>query len=759
MNCMCSFSAFFAALIPYMILAFDGSQAAIATDTLFPGQSISGSETLVSKNGVFELGFFSPDPGDTRLYLAIQYKNLAAIHPVRFRLGDRVPVTRFPNVTLRLVAGTLQIEELGSVLWNSSSEEDGSASVAAVLHNNGNFVVRDPTSHSKVIWQSFDHPADALLPGARLGFDMVSRANISLTVYRDPYNCTLMIDQSRKMGFVMFIDGLHGHEHLGTFPDWMFTYEEGSLVRLNDPGNPNDLEFLRLRVGHVSLLRWIDNATITGWQPLWSYPSSCKISAFYCGAFGVCTSAGTCGCIDGYQPSDTNEWKLGHFVSGCSRITPSNCRDGISTDLFILSGNLQELPDQPKDTRAETSQDCEATCLSNCQCVAYSYDHSECKIWYEKLLNLTSANNMLQAKIYIRIGTSHGKRLRHIQLVILVIGSISVALLIMLVLIWVYNRSSRQTEVEGFLAVYSYAQLKRATRNFSDKLGEGGFGSVFRGTIAGSTDVAVKKLNGLGHRDRDKNFRAEVQTLGMIQHTNLVRLLGFCTEGTRRLLVYEYMPNGSLDSHLFPERSILSWHLRHRIAIGIAKGLAYLHEECRHCIIHCDIKPENILLNAELCPKIADFGMAKLLGRDFNAALTTLRGTIGYLAPEWVSGEAINHKADVYSFGIVLLELISGRRTAGNTRYGNHVYFPLHAAAKVNEGDVLCLLDGRLGGDGNVRELDVTCRVACWCIQDDEIHRPSMGQVVRMLEGVVDTELPPIPSSFQHLVDGDDSGI
>uniref|UniRef100_A0ACD5VVP3 Uncharacterized protein n=1 Tax=Avena sativa TaxID=4498 RepID=A0ACD5VVP3_AVESA len=584
---------------------------------------------------------------------------------------------------------------------------------------------------------------------------MATGNNISLTLYKSHHNCTLVVDQSRKMGFIMFISG---QGHLGTFPDWMVTYKEGSLVQLNYPENRNDLEFMKLHMGQVSLLRWVNNGTITGWKPLWSYPSSCKISAFYCGAFSVCTSRGTCACIDGFRPSDTNEWELGHFVSGCSRIVPSDCEGGISTDVFILLDSLQGFPDNPRHIREETSEDCEARCLSQCYCVAYSYDHPVCKIWYGQLFNLTSANTTLHTEIYMRIG-SNGKRPRqHGQLVMLVIGPLVVALLVMLVLFWVYNRSSKQTKVEGFLSVYSYAQLKRATRNFSDKLGEGGFGGVFKGTVAGPTIVAVKKLKGVGHRD--KQFRAEVQTLGMIQHTNLVGLLGFCTEGTRRLLVYEYMPNGSLDSHLFSEgTSVLSWRLRRRIAIGIAKGLAYLHEECRDCIIHCDIKPENILLDAEFCPKIADFGMAKLLVRDIDAALTSLRGTVGYLAPEWVYGQAITHKADVYSFGVVLFELISGRRTSGNMRFGNHRYFPLYAAAKVNEGDVLCLLDGRLGGDGNVKELDVTCRVACWCIQDEEIHRPSMGQVVRMLEGVVDIELPPIPTSLQNIMDSDDSRI
>ncbi|XP_035818412.1 G-type lectin S-receptor-like serine/threonine-protein kinase At2g19130 [Zea mays] len=155
--------------------------------------------------------------------------------------------------------------------------------------------------------------------------------------------------------------------------------------------------------------------------------------------------------------------------------------------------------------------------------------------------------------------------------------------------------------------------------------------------------------------------------------------------------------------------------------------------------------------------KIADFGMAKLLGREFSSALTTIRGTMGYLAPEWVSGQPIIKKEDIYSFGIVLLEIISGRRKTRRLKSGSHRYFPLYAAAQLNEGNVLCLLDPRLEGHADVRELDVACRVACWCIQDEENDRPSMAQVVCMLEGVVDTQIPPVPSLFNDLIDGDNS--
>lgn len=277
----------------------------------------------------------------------------------------------------------------------------------------------------------------------------------------------------------------------------------------------------------------------------------------------------------------------------------------------------------------------------------------------------------------------------------------------------------------------------------------------FKGTLPGSSMVAVKKLKDLGLGE--KQFRAEVQTIGMIQHINLVRLFGFCVERSTRMLVYEYMVNGSLNSHLFSKgSSILAWELRFRIALGTARGLAYLHEGCTDCIIHCDMKPDNVLLDADFCPKIADFGMAKLLGRDFSRALTTMRGTIGYLAPEWISGVPITHKSDVYSYGMTLLEIISGRRNSEKIKEGEFTYFPIFAAVKVNEGDVVCLLDSRLEGDADVEQLTRACRTACWCIQDDEDHRPMMGQVVHMLEGVVDVQVPPIPRSLQNFVGMDD---
>ncbi|PWA82263.1 S-locus glycoprotein domain-containing protein [Artemisia annua] len=189
--------------------------------------------------------------------------------------------------------------------------------------------------------------------------------------------------------------------------------------------------------------------------------------------------------------------------------------------------------------------------------------------------------------------------------------------------------------MKGLLAAFVYRDLQIATKIFSNKLGGGGFGSVFKGVLSDSSNVALKRLECLGQGE--KQFRSKVSTIGTIQHVNLVRLRVFCAEGKNKL-VYDYMPNGSLHSHLFHEKqdNVLNWKTRYQIALGIAKGLVYLYENCRECIIHCDIKPENILLDANFGPKIADFGLAKLVGRDFSRVLTTMRGTRGYLAPEWL---------------------------------------------------------------------------------------------------------------------------
>jgi serine/threonine protein kinase len=311
---------------------------------------------------------------------------------------------------------------------------------------------------------------------------------------------------------------------------------------------------------------------------------------------------------------------------------------------------------------------------------------------------------------------------------------------------------------DGSLISFKYRDLQFITRNFSERLGAGSFGSVFRGVLLNTTIVAVKKLEGF--HQGDKQFRAEVSTIGSIHHINLIRLLGFCSEGAKRLLVYEYMPNGSLDKHLFGSSSTtLNWNVRYQIAVGIAKALAYLHDQCRDCIIHCDIKPQNILLDASFVPKVADFGLAKLLGRDFSRVLTSMRGTVGYLAPEWISGQAITTKADVFSYGMMLFEIISGKRNLEHTDSRMETFFPVLVARKLLEGEVQTLLGKELMNGVPERELERACKVACWCVQDNDSSRPTMGEIVKVLEGVIDVEMPPIPRYLEAIAECSESYI
>lgn len=308
--------------------------------------------------------------------------------------------------------------------------------------------------------------------------------------------------------------------------------------------------------------------------------------------------------------------------------------------------------------------------------------------------------------------------------------------------------NASKVTTDGNLVAFRYGDLKCFTKNFSHELGRGGFGPVYKGVLPDSTVFAVKKLQDLSQGE--KQFRNEVSTIGTIQHINLICLYGFCVEGINRCLVYEFMSNGSLDTHLFHGRKTdLDWEKRYKILLGTACGLAYLHEKCRDCIVHCDIKPENILLDSSFVPKVADFGLAKLIGRDLSRVLTTMRGTRGYLAPEWISGVAITAKADVYSYGMMLFEIISGKRNTDHWEDDKPGFFPAFAVKKLITGEIVGLLDSRLEGVATIEEVTRACKVACWCIQDEEIYRPTMGQVVQMLLGIIEISMPPVPKSLQ----------
>ncbi|XP_062209195.1 G-type lectin S-receptor-like serine/threonine-protein kinase At2g19130 [Phragmites australis] len=775
-------------LLPCLSLCPSGSAA--ANDTLAAGGSLTGNRTLVSAGGQFELGFFSP-PGSAKYYVGIWYKQIP-VQTAIWAMNRDVPVSDPSSVELTVAQdGSLVLLVAGNrskePIWSSNSTgscDDGT--VAAVLLDTGNLQVlcgRQGSNTSAIIWQSFDHPTDTLVPGGWVELNKSTGAYQALRSWRsatDP-STGLYMDQVDPHGsgrFAFLWNGTVIYHYVGAWNGRYFN----SIPEMVMSGNykfiyvdneeevkwsfqvtkPSTLSRMVMSPhGQITMFDWSDESG--QWLLHWATPTSqCDVYSL-CGPFGLCdvASSGYCRCLPGFEPASPGDWVGQLWSSGCKRKTSLQCSSNASTtDGFLPVQNVQMPSGNFSVADAGSSGGCAAACLRNCSCTAYAYKDG-CLVWGDDLRNVQqlSDGNAGASTLFLRVAAAdlaaanQGTSTNDLGVIVGASSAVVLAILCLLfVLAWA-RRHEKTVHHDGSLLVFSYGYLAQCTKNYSQKLGMGSFGSVYKGTLPDHTVVAVKRLE--GSAQGEKQFRTEVRTLGTIQHVNLVRLQGFCATKHERLLVYDYMPNGSLAS-LLSGHSIrmLDWSTRFRIMAGVARGLAYLHEKCQERIVHCDVKPENILLDADFCPKVADFGMAKLIGRDFSQALTTARGTIGYLAPEWILGLPITAKADVYSYGMMLLELISGRRNRDTGR--GMGYFPLWAATKVGEGRFLELLDERLAGDADVEELSRACNVACWCIQQAEPLRPTMGQVVQVLEGSLRAGPAPVPRYLEQFL-GEDS--
>ncbi|KAG5226298.1 LEAF RUST DISEASE-RESISTANCE LOCUS RECEPTOR PROTEIN KINASE [Salix suchowensis] len=335
-------------------------------------------------------------------------------------------------------------------------------------------------------------------------------------------------------------------------------------------------------------------------------------------------------------------------------------------------------------------------------------------------------------------------------------------LLTLLIYKWRRRHLSMYDNIEKFLQShdndlmpirYTYSEIKKITNGFKDKLGEGGFGSVYKGKLCSGRFVAVKLLS--NSKANGQDFINEVATIGRIHHVNVVQLLGFSVEGSKRALIYEFMPNGSLERYIFSRQGSipLSNEKLYKISLGVARGIEYLHQGCDMQILHFDIKPHNILLDEKFVPKVSDFGLAKLYPTNNNTVpLTAARGTIGYMAPElfYKNIGGVSYKADVYSYGMLLMEMV-GRRKNLNAlaNHSSQIYFPSWVYDQVSEGN-----DIEVQEDATEHEKKTTKKmiiVALWCIQLKPSDRPSMHKVVEMLESDVESlQMPPKPFLTPH---------
>ncbi|WVZ50297.1 hypothetical protein U9M48_001564 [Paspalum notatum var. saurae] len=788
-----------------------------AKDTLAAGQALAVGDRLVSSNGKFALGFFSSgnisesesssssdnNSTTTNWYLGIWFNKIPVFTPVWIANRDE-PFTDPDNLKHKRLqisgdGNHLVVLDIRSrnLVWsteiianNNASKTTSSSSnnttTVAVLTHSGNLVLHRPSDPSQVVvWQSFDYPTDVYLPGSKLGRNKITGLNrvfVSRKNRIDPARGSYCVgvDSRFSQGIILY----HCASSVvfwasGTFSLSNVDPSDSGFISYNQIDNsqeqyyiytiPNDTLSVYTVVetsGQIKGRVWVENNQGWGWQEFYTQPMNpCSVHAA-CGPFTVCTSIDnanvSCDCMKGFSVESPGEWDLGDRAGGCRRNNPLDC----STDKFLPIPGVA-LAYNPVPMKAADADDCRQVCASDCSCTSYSYTSSGCSVWNGGLLNTAASTTAGGDILYLRISAKDLQALRdnkkgsYVGVVIAASiagsGTITVLLLLLFIAVWRRNRDyglqSSTTQDAAGIRTFRYSYLRHATKKFSERLGGGGFGSVYKGLLSDSiTTIAVKRLDGA--RQGEKQFRAEVSSIGLIQHINLVKLIGFCCESDKRLLVYEHMPNGSLDAHLFNTSNdgiVLDWSTRCQIATGVARGLSYLHEGCRECIIHCDIKPENILLDASFVPKIADFGMAAIIGRDFSRVLTTFRGTVGYLAPEWISGEAITQKVDVYSFGMVLLEIVSGRRNSPKvyTTSSFHIsYFPVQAISMLHAGDMSSLVDPQLHGDFSLEEAIRVFKVAFWCIQENEFDRPTMGEVVRALEGLHELNMPPMPRQF-----------
>ncbi|CAN6574403.1 unnamed protein product [Malus baccata var. baccata] len=777
-----------------LLCAFLESHVSLAADTISENQSLSGNQTILSAGGMFELGFFKPGQL-SNYYIGIWYsKQVVSEMTVVWVANREIPVSdRFSSV-LTILDGNLVILNMSKIpVWSTDlNSTTSSGSLQAVLLDSGNLVLRAGSSNntSEPLWQSFDHPTHTLLPGGKLGFNKITYHTQFLTSWKnleDPapglYSLELALDESNS--YILLWNRSKQYWTSGSWDETLHMFNMVPEMRLSyifnysyvtnenesyftySPNNPKIVSRYSLSAsGQIHLLK-MDNSK--QWKLLWSQPRQCDVYAS-CGAFSSCkpTSLNYCKCLKGFVPNRQSDWDLQIYTGGCSRRTSVKC--GNATGDGFLKVNSEPSPDNRQDKGALSIESCRSACLNECQCTAYAYDNG-CSIWHGDVLNLheLEANDGDGRTLCIRAAASDIKKKRVIKpsLLIAIVSTITGLIVVVFgCFLWKktmgkkrehrknYNESKSKFDVGGGggkddaeLPIFGLRAIVAATNNFAEanKLGEGGFGPVYKGILAENQEVAIKRLSKKSAQGHEE-FMNELKLIAKLQHTNLVRLLGCCLEDEEMILIYEYMPNRSLDKLLFDasEKIELNWGRRFRIIEGIAQGVLYIHKYSRLKIIHRDLKASNILLDGDLNPKISDFGMARIFGINQTEANTNrVVGTYGYMSPEYARYGHFSEKLDVFSFGVLLLEIVSGKKNAAFYHFEHSPTLAGWAWELWKDGRGMEVIDESIRETCRLDEALKCIHVGFLCVQEAPADRPTMSLVIRMLEGNESTSLPP----------------
>ncbi|KAK3424085.1 hypothetical protein EUGRSUZ_F00866 [Eucalyptus grandis] len=705
----------------------------VASDTLSPGQSIKDGERLVSSGQSFELGFFSPQNSKYR-YLGIWYK--FSPEKVVWVANRNNPLTDSNGVlTFSDERNLVVLNRSKSIIWSSNSSRVSRNPVAQLL-DSGNLVVSENTSShpGECSWESFDYPTDTLLAGMRLGWSPKTGFEWRLTSWKskdDPstgdytyginVNGLPQYEMIKRDSTKTFRAGTwNGLRFMGipaietTLFNASFVYNETDVYYEFESSRDDIITTLTLNQSGL-LQRLLRNKKNSRWDVMVSFPRDPCDNYGQCGANGVCKSNKDprCQCLQGFVPKSQEEWQLFNSTSGCIGKAQLNC----SQEPGFLKISMLNLPDliDFRVNKNMSLEECKVECLKQCSCTAYTNSDvreggSGCLMWFGDLIDLREfeQDNYVQ-NIYIKLSASE------------------------------LGLQRQKEDID--LPLYDFSTIAVATGHFSqtNMIGAGGFGSVYKGNLSMGQEIAVKRLS-KGSRQGLEEFMNEVLLIAKLQHRNLVGLLGCCIEGEERMLIYEYMPNKSLDYFIFDDdRSfLLAWKSRLDIVLGIARGLLYLHQDSKLRVIHRDLKTSNILLDADLNPKISDFGLARIFGGQRKRSKNK-KNRCGYMSPEYAFDGKFSVKSDVFSLGVILLEIVSSKRNRGFC-HSDHQHNLLGHVSNYDmswllwsAGRSLELLHESLCDSFIAFQVERCIHVGLLCVQKFPGDRPTMSSVVFML--------------------------
>ncbi|XP_043692729.1 G-type lectin S-receptor-like serine/threonine-protein kinase CES101 [Telopea speciosissima] len=773
-----------------------GNRGSEAKNTLLAGESLRDGENLVSANKLYELKFMNFEHSQNR-YLGILYLGYD---------GRAVWIANREN-PLMDSSGILSINQGNLLLTNGSGistminpeEPAMGANTSATILDSGNLILKDG---ERIVWQSFDYPSDTFLPGMKLGLFGL-RAN-----------------KPRKRVLTSWLSNQvpsPGAFSLGVDPENMkelVIWRRGRVYWRSGIWDSNNFSFPYIRSVGVSTSKFVFNYYSNENQSYFTFAvkgslgGSTWITMDFSGSLELFVAQPFSDpLIDLCENDNSEKWS-----EGCVMMKLPNCSGGHifkETKASISSWMLQNY------SKSLSLSDCKDMCRRNCSCTGYasadSNDGTGCFLFDGRYSGDLHGDYTLYLRNYTSLGAKSAsengisghptKKKLWLQVTALILIIMS-AFLIAFIICRLKRRfcdgggNNEKNEETGSssatlqlnkltsdvgaahkycnasdqkfcgnkdseLPLFSFSNIETATNNFSttNKLGEGGFGPVYKGKLVEGQEIAVKRLSKMSGQGLEQ-FKNEVTLISKLQHRNLVRLLGCCIEGDEKILIYEYMPNKGLDSFLFDpmKRALLDWKTRVGIIEGIAQGLLYLHKYSRLRIIHRDLKASNVLLDCEMNPKISDFGTARIFGENESQANTNrVIGTFGYMPPEYAMDGLFSVKSDVFSFGVMMIEILSGKKNTGFYQADCNLNLLGFAWELWRKGKILDLMDDVLVDSCSASEFIRCVHVGFLCVQESSADRPTMSEVVSMLSNKTTTL--PSPKSLAFTIGKSNIGV